>query len=106
MLGKVDLFVELIKGRSLPPGSIRTHGGVKKRKTADGKWIPVKGRKKYKTGDTRTKDGKKYHLSDDGKWKRVKSRKPREQATKTENTKMRTERINCLLYTSPSPRDS
>ena len=32
----------IIKARTLPPGSVRTHGGVKKRKRADGKWVPVK----------------------------------------------------------------
>ena len=103
MTGKVDDFVELIKGRSLPPGSIRTHGGVKKRKTADGKWIPVKGRRKYKIGDTRTKDGKRYRLSDDGKWKRVKSRK-RKQDSEIKDRKLRPERrkVEALSQSSKS----
>lgn len=39
----------IVKGRSLPIGTIRTHGGVKKRKTAQG-WVPVKGDKKPKKG--------------------------------------------------------
>jgi hypothetical protein len=40
------------KGRALPIGTIRTHGGVKKKKTAQG-WVPVKeGAKKKKKKTT------------------------------------------------------
>ena len=76
---KVAEFVQLLqKGRKpFPVGTVRTgKDGIKRRKSATGKWVPVKARKKYEVGATRTKDGKRYRLSEEGKWQRVKGRKP------------------------------
>ena len=74
---QVDVFSELIKGRlAYPVGTIRTgKDGVKRRKVAEGKWVPVKKRRKYESGATRTKDGKRYRMGEDGKWRRTKTRK-------------------------------
>ncbi len=46
------------KGRALPIGTIRTHGGVKKKKTAQG-WVPVKEGAKKKPKKKPVKEGAK-----------------------------------------------
>ena len=70
---RVDAFVSLIKGRKpFPVGTVRTgKDGIKRRKAASGKWVPVKKRKSYKPGDVRTRDGKRYRMGEDGKWRRT-----------------------------------
>ena len=77
---KVDVFLNLLKGRVRPEGSISPDKKTIKR---GGKWVPVKTRKKYSPGDTRTKNGKRYRLQEDGKWKRTKKRKTPSKATNT-----------------------
>ena len=74
---KVAEFVQLLqKGRKpFPVGTVRTgKDGIKRRKAANGSWVPVKKRKEYKAGDVRTKDGKRYRMGDDGKWRRTRVR--------------------------------
>ena len=57
----------LYKGKKYPPGTVRTLGGVKKIKKADGSWVPVDGsgpaqKKKSRRLETRS-DKARHHLA-------------------------------------------
>tara|TARA_R110000824_G_scaffold39430_11_gene119306 strand:- start:112 stop:3402 length:3291 start_codon:yes stop_codon:yes gene_type:complete len=70
----VEQLSPLSKGKKYPIGTVRTHGGVKKRKTAQG-WVTVKTRKKkrargsyeeYSGPTSRTRNGVKERLTPEG----------------------------------------
>lgn len=53
---------KLYKGKAMPLGTVRTHGGVLKKKTSEG-WVPVKGQKKPKASSKKKptkKDAEKF----------------------------------------------
>lgn len=59
-----NIFQRIInKAKALPVGAIRTHGGIKVRKQADGKWKPVKEKKVAKEKKT-PKASKKNDIKD------------------------------------------
>ena len=95
---RIERFVSLIKGRKpYPVGTIRTgKDGIKRRKNANGQWVPVKTRKQYKVGDTRTKAGKRFKLHEDGKWRSV-GKKKRQTSVRESSAKPTISKVRAKL---------